>query len=195
VSESSHAAGLEPRGLPILEQGWALLTGLGLAAVTSGGILEARLTGGNMRVGMVANAAVTLAAIFALAAVHRFSAPASRVVLAQLVGASMGIVGIHLALRLGWVDGPAWLSERPAQLVNDAAAVSATLLIVWACARRLDVTLLAVALVLLSAYRLTARAWHLDAPPHGFVVSVQDLVVAEALAAALALALYRWARA
>ncbi len=73
---------------------------------------------------------------------------------------------------------PYWLAERPPQLVNDGVAALSTLLLVWACARRLDLRFLVGALVVVTAYRRTAWLWHLDLPPHGFVLRVQDIVIA-----------------
>ena len=43
----------------------------------------------------------------------------------------------------------------------------------------------------MTLYRATSRLWHLDAAPHGFVFTVQDLVLAQCAAAAIALPLYR----
>ena len=71
-------------------------------------------------------------------------------------------------------------------------AVLATLTVVWACARGLDLRLLVVALLVMATYRATGRFWHLDAAPRGFLVSVQDLVIAQLVCAAVALPLYRW---
>ena len=78
------------------------------------------------------------------------------------------IAAIHVALKLHWVDSPPWLAERPEQWVNDGVAVFSTLAIVWACARKLDLRLLVVALVMVTIYKVTGHFWHLDAPPGGF---------------------------
>jgi hypothetical protein len=156
----------------------AFLAGVALALLTSGGILLERLSLGAPRAGLVVNGVLTLAALLTLGFVEqRVSVRSSAV--PQIVGAALGIVAVHLCLRLGWIAGAPWLSERPAQLVNDAVAVLATLGVVWACAKGLDLRLLVVTLVLLTAYRATGRFWHLDAAPHPFVLSVQDLVLAQ----------------
>jgi hypothetical protein len=175
------------RGLP------AFAAGAAMALVTSGGLLEERLSAGNIRVGTFVNALVTLAAIGSLVVVRRQAQPMVGVIFPQVLGAACGILGIHLALRLGWIAGAPWLAERPAQLVNDVASVLGTSMVVWACARGLDPRMLAPALLLTAVYRGTSGLWHLDAAPHGFVVSVQDLVGMQLVAVALALPLYGWA--
>jgi hypothetical protein len=70
--------------------------------------------------------------------------------------------------------------------------VFATLTVVWAFAKRLDLRLLIAALAVALIYRATGRFWHLDAAPRGFLVPVQDLVLAQLACAALALPLYGW---
>ncbi|HEY1695768.1 MAG TPA: hypothetical protein VGG39_26555 [Polyangiaceae bacterium] len=165
--------------------------GLLLAVVTCGGILEQRLSSGSPRVALVANGLLTFAAILVLGLVQRRESLAPAGVLPQALGATLGIVAVHAALRLGLLPEAPWMSERPPQLVNDAVAVFSTLAVVWACARGLRLRLLIGALLLLTVYRATAHFWHLDAAPQGFLVTVQDLVVAEVVALALALGLYR----
>jgi hypothetical protein len=171
-------------GLPFLGAGFVL------AVVTCGGIVEERLSAGSPGVAFTANALVTFAAILALCLVQG-RARLSRAALPQAVGAACGIVAIHLALRIGIFHAAPWMSERPPQLVNDAVAVGSTLAVVWACARQLNTRLLVGTLVVLTVYRSTARFWHLDLPPHGFLLTVQDCVVAQCVAGALALAIYR----
>jgi hypothetical protein len=142
-------------------------------------------------VGAVVNALVTFASIGMLGLLHRRAPLVSRVVVPQALGAAVGVFGIHLALRWGWIAGAPWLAERPAQLVNDAVAVFATLTLVWGCAKRIDLRLLVVALAVMSVYRATGSYWHLDSAPRGFLVPVQDLVIAQLVCAALALPLYQ----
>jgi len=161
-----------------------------LATLVSGGILEERLSGGSANVGIVVNALMTVMAILTLGLIERGGVRSVRVLVLQVVGAAVGIAAVHLALRFGWIPGAAWLVERPAQLMNDVVAVAATLAVAWACARGLSSRILLAALVLLTAYRATARLWHLDAPPSAFHVTVQDLVVAQLVAVALALGIY-----
>ncbi len=178
--------------VPARLSGAAFLAGATLAVVTSGGIVEERLSAGSPHVGIVVNALVTFASILTLGLLHRRAPLVAGVMVPQVAGAVLSVLGIHLALRWGWIAGAPWLAERPAQLVNDAVAVLATLTVLWACANRLDLRLLVVALAVLSAYRATGSLWHLDAAPHGFTVTVQDLVIAQLACAALALPLYRW---
>jgi hypothetical protein len=167
-------------------------SGAALAVVTCGGILEERVSSGDPDVGLVVNVFVTLASVLLLGLLQRGTPIATpRVLVPQGIGAAFGIVAVHLALRLGLVSAPSWLCERPPQLVNDAVALFSTLAVVWACARGLSLRLLVAALLVLTLYRATGRFWHLDAAPHGFVVTVQDFVLAQFAAAALALVVYR----
>jgi hypothetical protein len=159
--------------VPARLSGAAFLAGAALGIVTSGGIVEERLSAGSPHVGVVVNALVTFASILTLGLLHRRAPLVARVIVPQVAGAALGVLGIHLALRWGWIAGAPWLAERPAQLVNDAVAVLATLMVLW-------------------AYRATGSLWHLDAAPHGFMVTVQDLVIAQLACAALALPLYQW---
>jgi hypothetical protein len=165
--------------------------GAALGGVTSGGIVEERITSGSPGVAFVANALITFTAILVVALVQRRAPWRKTVVLPQAFGAVCGIALVHVALRLGVFAAPSWLSERPPQLVNDAVAVFSTLALVWACARRLDLRLLVGALLAVTAYRMTSCFWHLDVAPHGFLFRVQDLVIAQVLAVALALPVYR----
>jgi hypothetical protein len=163
-----------------------------LAVVTSGGLLEDRLSAGSVPVGVVVNGLVTLAAIGALALVQRRAQPLFALIAPQLLGAACGVLGVHLALRVGWIAGAPWLSERPVQLVNDVASVLGTSMVVWACARGLDARWLAPALIVTAAYRATSGLWHVDMAPQGFIVPVQDLVAMQLVGVALALPAYRW---
>jgi hypothetical protein len=131
-----------------------------LATLVSGGILEERLSGGSVNVGLVVNALMTLMAIVTLSVIERRGVRSVRVLVLQVAGAAVGILAVHLALRLGFITGAAWLVEKPAQLMNDVVAVAATLAVAWACARGLSSRLLLAVLVLLTAYRATARLWH-----------------------------------
>jgi len=169
----------------------AFLAGAALAVITSAGIVEERLSAGSVGVGLFVNGFVLLASILSLGVVRRRASGAANVLLAQTLGAIVGIAIVHLALRGGWIPRPSWLAERPAQLVNDGVAVLATLALVWACAHKLDLRLLVFALATVTLYKATGRFWHLDVPPGGFAVRVQDLVVAQVGATALALAIYR----
>lgn len=181
----SRASSDAPRRL-----GAAFLAGAALATVASGGLVEERLSAGSLLSGGVVNALVTLASIATLGFLGRRTPLAARTVVPQAVGAMVGVLGVHLALRLGWIAGAPWLAERPAQLVNDMVAVFTTLTIVWACANRYDLRLLLVALVAALLYRATGRFWHVDMAPAGYLVTVQDLVLAQLACAALVLPLY-----
>jgi hypothetical protein len=170
----------------------AFVAGAVFAMVTSGSLVEERSSSGSPSVALVANALITFGAVLVLGLVQRRVVPlARRVILPQALGAVCGILLVHLALWAGLLETPVWLSERPAQFVNDAVSVFSALAIVWACARRLDLRFLLGALLVVTAYRVTARFWQLDVAPHGFLFHVQDLVIAQFVAAALALPLYR----
>jgi hypothetical protein len=164
----------------------ALVAGTALGLVTSGGIIEERLSFGSLFVGVVVNAFMTLASFMTLCLVER------RARVPEAIGAVVGILLVHLALHLGWISAPPWLTERPLQLVNDGVAVFATLMLVWGCAQGFDIRLLLVALVALTLYRVTRGFWHLDMPPHGFAIPVQDLVLAQCGAVAVALLFFRF---
>jgi hypothetical protein len=199
-------------GMIALGFGSGLLLGLGV----SGGIAGERLTLGAVATAMLANATATVAALVAariairgrqfvwvelpdpgheapdkVGRLHPFA-----VLAPQVVGAALGVAIVHFLLRSGVLGPASWLSERPAQLVNDAVAVFGLLSLAWACAADLDARLLGVALGVLTAYRVTASRWHLDHAPGGFHTTVQELVVAQFVAAALALAFARvfWIR-
>jgi len=175
---------------------FAFSVGLLLALAASGGIAGERVTLGRLGFALLANAAATGAAILAARTTIRGARPLA-VLVPQVVGAVVGVVLVHLLLRRAAQDAFPWLAEGPAQLVNDAVAVSGLLALAWACARGLDLRVLVGAFLVVTVYRLTSSMWHLDRAPGGFHVTVQDLVVAELFAAALALGLYRslWARA
>jgi hypothetical protein len=149
-----------------------------------------------MGIALLANAAATLAAIIAARTTARGARPLA-ILVPQVLGAVAGVVLVHLLLRRAAQGAFPWLAESPAQLVNDAVAVAGLLALAWACARNLDLRLLAGALVVVTVYRLTSSMWHLDQAPSSFHATVQDLVVAELFAAAIALGLFRtlWARA
>jgi hypothetical protein len=173
-------------------------TGLCVALAASGGILSERISGGSLRVGFVANVVITLSAIVAFVVTMRAvstsrdaaSGLSKSQVLAQALGGVLGILLVHAVVRGGSVGAP-WLSEKPAQLVNDGVVVFAILAVVWGCARNLDPRVLIVALVLVTGYAATAGRWHLDRAPHGFDATVQQFVVAEFVAVALAVAIFR----
>jgi hypothetical protein len=109
---------------------------------------------------------------------------------AHATGAAAGVLAVHAALHVGWLAGPSWLVERPAQLVNDVIAVGVTVGLVWACAEGIRAGRLVVAFVAMTLYRLTSPMWHLDAAPHGWLITVQELVVAQLVAVAAGLIAY-----
>lgn len=166
----------------------ALGSGLLLALTTSGGILGARVSGGDVRVAVAVNALVTAVSVLVLLVSLRRMHASS--LLAQGAGAVAGITLVHLLVRYRLSAELPWLAESPAQLVNDVTAAAATLVLVWACARQLDARVLTGALLLVTAYRATAPRWHLDHAPGGFAFTVQQLVVMQFAASAFGLLLF-----
>jgi len=182
-------------------------TGLVLAVTTSGGILGERLSEGSVRAGVLANLATTAVAVLALLMTVRPTVlnlgttarptgsktlwPSLAVAVPQIAGALLGILIVHSIVGHGAAIRAPWLSERPAQFVNDVVAVFATLAVVWGCAKNLDSRVLGVALLVVAAYVATATHWHVDRAPHGFDTTVQQFVVAQFLAAAFALGMFR----
>jgi hypothetical protein len=184
--------------------------GLLLSLTTSGGIAEERVTCGAFDVALVANAAATLAALLAVVPTMRrtlvsfaelrdhdegrarvFRLHPLALFVPHLLGAAAGIVVVHLWLRHEVLSALPWLSERPAQFVNDIVAVSGLLALVWAAANGLDARFLVLAFAGVTLYRFTSPMWHLDHAPNGFQSSVQELVVAQFVGAAVALGLFR----
>jgi hypothetical protein len=174
-----------------------------VALATSAGIAGERLTRAALPMVVLANAVATLAGVLAIVVtmrpmvvlfdgderppkLHTFA-----VLGAQLVGAAAGIATVHLVVRHEVLPIAPWLSERPAQWMNDTVAVLGLLSIVWACARGLDARLFVLALVGVTLYRVTAPLWHVDHAPGAFPISIQQLVVAQFVAAALALGVFR----
>jgi hypothetical protein len=184
--------------------------GLLIALATSAGIAGERITQGALGVALCANAATTAVALLVLflmvrgepifsvahggnqrgrtARFHRLTVFAP-----QVCGAVLGVLLVHLLLRREALGILPWLSERPAQLVNDTVAVAGFLVLVWASAGGLDARLLVLAFVGVTLYRVTSPMWHLDHAPGGFHTSVQELVVAQFVGAALAVGLFRTA--
>ncbi len=177
--------------------GWGLLVTL----ISSAGILVERLTQGDAHLAVAANALTSVVVMGAALALMRLGArpnlAAERGVtlLASLVlGAVTAIVAVHLALRVGVVAAPVWISERPRQLVNDLVAAFAIVALLWGSSQRPPrLSSVVLALGALTAYRFTAGAWHADLfTPESRALSVQEFVVAEVVGAAIALAIFRW---
>lgn len=187
----------------------ATCSGLFLGIVVSGGILSERLTLGAPSEGMLASAVASISAIVAARVAFRRAQvvwvetdPRSDqgpvlaqqlhafvVLLPQAFGIAMGIALVHVLLRFDPFGSPTWLSEAPAQFVNDSVGALGLLALAWACARNLDVLLLVLTLAVLTIYVATASHWHVDHAPAGYQMTVQQYVVAQCLGAAAVLAL------
>jgi hypothetical protein len=166
----------------------SFVVGFVVALATSGAILAARLSEGSVRAALIGNAIVTIVAIACMRAVRR-RALSEIDALVQAVGAFAGVLVAHAWAHHLATQIP-WLCERPAQLVNDCVAATAVLGIIWAAARDLDWRWLTLSLAIVTAYHATSAHWHLDRAPHAFTFTVQQVVVAEALASAVALAVF-----
>jgi hypothetical protein len=168
--------------------------GVALALVASGGLLAQRLSRGDVRAAVVAQALVTCAALALFQGQIRKMTESALVraacLRAQAVGAVFGIVLAHGLLHASRYGALPWLSEEPAQFVNDVVAVFAPIAVVWACARRPPSTaVLAITLGLVTSYRMTGFMWHLDGAT--FTTSVQDLVARESASSALGITVFR----
>jgi hypothetical protein len=187
--------------------GLAYCCGLLLSITTSAGVVAERILGGNLQAALGVDVLVLGVAILAMTLTSRplvtfFSdieeprwlvrLRASALLLPQLLGVLSGVALVHLALRFSDFSALQWMSERPAQFVNDAVAALGTLAAVWACASRpLRMYLLLQMLGLLLLYRATGRHWHMDHSPYVFRTSIQELVAAQVIAAATGLLAYR----
>jgi hypothetical protein len=167
-----------------------LFAGLVFAVIVSSGILVERLAPGNLWIVTLANVIGATASLLVLAFTFRpfltrfESLPpgpaaallrrrALAMIVAQSLGAALGVLAVHLVLRSSALPARPWLSERPPQLVNDIVAVFGALALIWSCARRpFGVLAGLAALALALGYALTSSRWHLDAPPPS---SVRDL--------------------
>ena len=187
------------------------LSGLLLGVIVSGGILSERLTLGALPWGSLAAGLATVSAIIvARVALRRrqilwleagleggtepllvWQLRPVVVLFAQAIGAGIGIVIIHATLRFGPFPAPGWLSEAPAQFVNDGVCTFGLLALAWAWARNLDVIPLVLILALLASYLASASHWHVDQPPAAYQMTVQQYVVVQCLGSAFALAFVR----
>ena len=167
------------------------LAGLCVGSVTSAGVFNERLAGGAFDVSVVGDVATTLVAIVVCALL-----PARPRRSAYAVTAASAAVGAWLVhtLLVATRSAP-WMSEAPAQLVNDAVAALATLALAMTFARRrLRLECVVSATALVGVYAVTHGIWHVDRLPH-VVATVQQCVVAQFFSVLLALFVYRGARA
>jgi hypothetical protein len=103
-----------------------------------------------------------------------------------------GIALVHLLLKFSRFSALRWMSEQPAQFVNDGVAALGTLAAVWACASKpVRTSLLLEMFGLLLLYRATGHLWHVDHAPRVFRTSIQELVAAQVIAAATGLLAFR----
>lgn len=169
-----------------------VLSGAGVAVAVSSGLAAERLTLGSESAALVANALSTIAAVlvFVLAVRSQRFAVRSLVVIPQVAGVLFGTLAVHAWMIAIPVGSHPWLTEGPRQLVNDFVASYSIVLMAWACARRSATAGILTVAVLLAAYRATTSLWHLDAVLF-HAVSVQQLVFAETLAAAMAIVIFR----
>jgi len=178
-----------------------------LSITTSAGVVAERLLGGNIQAALSVDVIVLGVAILAMTLTSRplstffGNAEDARwlvrlrsglVLLPQLIGVLSGVALVHLSLRYSGFSALKWMSERPAQFVNDGVAALGTLAAVWACASKpLRMCLLLEMLGLLLLYHATGQHWHADHAPHAFRASIQELVAAQVIAAATGLLAFR----
>lgn len=161
--------------------------GFGVAMAACLGIAAERLSQGAIGVALLGHVLLTAAVLLALH-VHRRDRESSRI-WPQIVGAALAMGLVHASLA-HTAEGHAWLSERPAQLVNDLVAVAGALTVAWAASRRPPRTAALIAtLLLVTIYRATAGMWHLDAA--SFAYSVQNFVAGSVAGSALGVAAFR----
>ncbi|APR78720.1 Aquaporin Z [Minicystis rosea] len=185
------------------------ISGLLLAGVSSAGIVAERLSRGDARVVLGADAVAAAVAVIVLATTFRpfitterddDGAPRrspARVIGAQAVGALAGVALVHLALRATSLRTCGWLCEEPRQIVNDLAAAFGALALVWGCARKPIGELASLgAVAIAAAYAITSSRWHLDAwradVLHGAFrsISVQIAVLAQIACTAVGVAVF-----
>jgi hypothetical protein len=168
------------------------LSGAGVAVAVSAGLAAERLTLGSTNAAVVANLLSTIAAVvvFALAVRSERYATRALVVVPQIAGVLFGTLAVHAWLMTISAATHPWLTEGPRQLVNDFVASYSIVLMAWACVRRKATAGILAVAVLLAGYRATTALWHLDSVLF-HAVSVQQLVFAETLAAAVAIVIFR----
>lgn len=181
--------------------------GLLVAVTVSAGMVWERVLGGNLRAALVVNALVlgigVLAANLTSRPLNVFLADAaatsdamriraSAILGPQLLGLASGIGLVHVLLKHSGIQALSWMSECPAQLVNDAVAAVGTLVAIWVCASRdLRLDLLVPMLGMLLCYGITRQHWHVDHAPFVFQASIQDLVVGQVIAASSGMLAFR----
>ncbi len=182
---------LRPRTLVV-----GVLAGLAFAVISSAGIAAERLSRGSAEVTAAATAIASSAAVVVLAiALRPFwrkewggdpELPAFATLASQALGAGLGVLVVHTLLRAGPFQGCVWLCERPAQLVNDFAAVFGALALVWGGTRRgLGLAANLVAFGIAVAYAWTGSRWHLDNWGTGSRLPVQMAVLVQLAATAI----------
>ena len=185
----------------------AFASGLLVAVTVSSGVVWERVLGGNVHAALAVDVLVLCAAVVAASLTSRplnviftdargttgGARLRSAVILAhQLLGVACGIGMVHVALKHSGIQALSWMSECPAQLVNDAVAAMGTLIAIWVCAsHRLRWGLLIQMLGMLLLYGATRQHWHADRAPFTFQTSIQDLVVSQVVAASTGLLAFR----
>lgn len=188
------------------------LVGLLVGTTSSAAILATRVVRGESWVVLATDALVAAFAVLVLALTSRRPfdplrcgtegrAPVpgqlSGALSAQAAGAVLGILLVHLALRLSPLRACSWLCERPPQLVNDLVASFGALALLWTCARQPVAALSSVLAVGIAAlYSLTSSRWHLDAWGGTFAlggrgaISVQLAVLVQLAATAVGVSVF-----
>ena len=153
-------------------------TGLLVAAVVGSGIMDERLSGGNVALALLANTIATGAALVAL--ILAFGAvsgahfnpvvsfadalehglpyrEAFAYTVAQLAGGIFGTLIAHLMFRLSLISLSQHARSGPAQIFSEFVATFGLLCVIWGCARsRSNAAAFAVGSYIAAAYWFTA---------------------------------------
>jgi hypothetical protein len=170
----------------------AFVAALAFACVATTGLVEQRLAP-DAHVSFWIAAASLVCALQLFLSARSATQLWTKIHAAHVLGATVGVLGIHTLVAVKVLPHDPALVECPAQLVNDAVLVGGVLALVWAAAARAMRSRLlwfAIALVPSLAYFRTPLYWHCDRFA-GF--PVQHYVAAQltvAFDAAVALAAY-----
>lgn len=176
----------------------AFLTSFCFALVSSGSLLCVRLAEGHPAFSWLCSLAVTAGALLVVVAAKTSGVrTAVRVRRAPLVwrahlwGAALAIALVHLAILIAPAGGH--LTERPAQVVNDAVLIVATLGLVWSFVFRPQLVRSVLPLLsfgVLGGYAASMGSWHVDPFPG---LQVQHFVVRQVFSTSAALLVFFFA--
>lgn len=190
MADNRHGVGGPRTGDPTRTQELvALLGALAFGCIATTGLVEQRIGQGS-RAGLWLGAASMMCATqLFLSARNGLKRLADRSWVwtklhsAHVLGATAGVLAVHLVVAVTVVPRDTDLVECPAQLVNDAVLVGCVLALLWAVVARTlraRIVWLVIALLPCFAYMRTAMYWHCD---HIAGHPVQDYVASQLTAA------------